>query len=52
MIENLKLSVRAGLVVAKFKRFPTKVFKVIQLNGYIRAGGLYRRGEEFSLKDI
>lgn len=47
-----KLVHQSGLVVAKFKRFPTKVFKVIQLNGYIRAGGLCRRGEEFSLKDI
>lgn len=50
--ELYKLVHQSGLVVAKFKRFPTKVFKVIQLNGYIQAGGLYRRGEEFSLKDI
>lgn len=49
-----KLVHQSGLVVARYKRFPSKVFKVIKENGYIRADefGLYRRGEEFSLKDI
>lgn len=50
--KTYRLVHNSGLVAAEFKRFPSKVDKVIKTNGTIKVWGRSIKGSEFILKNV